>query len=110
MYLHYNLLTMDSILQVYKSDPFPGLSLGSQYAVTVMALPVPERWDKFYHSEIFSTQCKTPVGWTRVKFKQSVFQGRGFVLVSLSHIIITNHILSSRISATLSTLHFSAKH
>ncbi|XP_022613296.1 interleukin-17 receptor D-like [Seriola dumerili] len=42
--------------RVYKSDPFPGLPLGSQYAVTVMALPVPEEWEKFYHSEIFSTR------------------------------------------------------
>ncbi|XP_023126211.2 interleukin-17 receptor D [Amphiprion ocellaris] len=42
--------------KVYKSDPFPGLPLGTQYAVTVMALPVPEEWEKFYHSEIFSTQ------------------------------------------------------
>ncbi|XP_043982582.1 interleukin-17 receptor D isoform X1 [Gambusia affinis] len=40
----------------YKSDPFPGLSLGSQYAVTVMALPVPEQWDKFYQSFYFSTR------------------------------------------------------
>ncbi|XP_031732418.1 interleukin-17 receptor D [Anarrhichthys ocellatus] len=42
--------------RVYKSDPFPGLSLGSQYAVTVMALPVPEEWEKFYRSEFFSTR------------------------------------------------------
>nr|XP_040049801.1 interleukin-17 receptor D [Gasterosteus aculeatus aculeatus] len=42
--------------RVYKSDPFPGLSLGSQYAVTVMALPVPEEWERFYHSEHFSTR------------------------------------------------------
>ncbi|XP_074538319.1 interleukin-17 receptor D isoform X2 [Halichoeres trimaculatus] len=42
--------------KVYKSDPFPGLSLGSQYAVTVMALPVPEEWKSFYHSKIFSTR------------------------------------------------------
>lgn len=48
----------DCCLQVYKSDPFPGLSLGAQYAVTVMALPVPEEWERFYHSEIFSTRCK----------------------------------------------------
>uniref|UniRef100_A0A3P9N4C0 Si:ch211-207e14.4 n=1 Tax=Poecilia reticulata TaxID=8081 RepID=A0A3P9N4C0_POERE len=40
----------------YKSDPFPGLSLGSQYAVTVMALPVPEQWDKFYQSFYFKTR------------------------------------------------------
>lgn len=44
--------------KVYKSDPFRDLSLGAQYAVTVMALPVPERWERFYHSEIFSTRCK----------------------------------------------------
>ncbi|KAF7666084.1 hypothetical protein LDENG_00120420 [Lucifuga dentata] len=42
--------------RVYKSDPFPGLSLGSQYAVTVMALPVPEEWQRFYRSKIFSTR------------------------------------------------------
>ncbi|XP_033484146.1 interleukin-17 receptor D [Epinephelus lanceolatus] len=41
---------------VYKSDPFPGLPLGSQYAVTVMALPVPEEWERFYRSKIFSTR------------------------------------------------------
>lgn len=42
--------------KVYRSDPFPGLALGAQYAVTVMALPVPEQWEKFYHSQIFSTR------------------------------------------------------
>ncbi|XP_031142244.1 interleukin-17 receptor D isoform X1 [Sander lucioperca] len=42
--------------RVYKSDPFPSLSLGSQYAVTVMALPVPEQWERFYNSKIFSTR------------------------------------------------------
>lgn len=45
-------------LKVYKSDPFRNLSLGAQYALTVMALPVPEQWERFYHSEIFSTRCK----------------------------------------------------
>ncbi|XP_036007151.1 interleukin-17 receptor D isoform X2 [Fundulus heteroclitus] len=44
---------------VYKSDPFPGLSLGSRYAVTVMALPVPEEWDKFYQGLYFSTRSCT---------------------------------------------------
>lgn len=44
--------------KVYKSDPFRDLSLGAQYALTVMALPVPEQWERFYHSEIFSTRCK----------------------------------------------------
>lgn len=42
--------------KVYKSDPFSGLPLGSQYAVTVMALPVPEQWDRFYRSTTFSTR------------------------------------------------------
>ncbi|KAJ3585803.1 hypothetical protein NHX12_012212 [Muraenolepis orangiensis] len=42
--------------QVYTSDPFPGLALGAQYAVTVMALPVPEEWDKFYQSKTFFTR------------------------------------------------------
>lgn len=42
--------------KVYRSDPFRGLSLGSQYAVTVMALPVPEQWGRFYHSEMFCTR------------------------------------------------------
>lgn len=45
-------------LKVYRSDPFHGLSLDSQYAVTVMALPVPEEWEKFYKNKIFSTRCK----------------------------------------------------
>lgn len=45
--------------KVYKSDPFRDLALGAQYALTVMALPVPEQWERFYHSEIFSTRCKT---------------------------------------------------
>ncbi|XP_030589790.1 interleukin-17 receptor D isoform X1 [Archocentrus centrarchus] len=54
--------------RVYKSDPFPGLSLGSQYAVTVMALPVPEKWEKFYHSEIFSTRsCAEKKGFEQCK-------------------------------------------
>ncbi|XP_029477255.1 interleukin-17 receptor D [Oncorhynchus nerka] len=41
---------------VYQSDAFARLTLGAQYAVTVMALPVPELWDKFYHSTMFSTR------------------------------------------------------
>ncbi|XP_038579312.1 interleukin-17 receptor D isoform X1 [Micropterus salmoides] len=54
---HRNLsLSASHAQRVYKSDPFPGLSLGSQYAVTVMALPVPEEWERFYHSKIFSTR------------------------------------------------------
>ncbi|XP_041656100.1 interleukin-17 receptor D [Cheilinus undulatus] len=54
--------------RVYKSDPFPGLSLGSQYAVTVMALPVPEQWKRFYHSKIFSTRsCAEKNGLEKCK-------------------------------------------
>ncbi|XP_007571398.1 interleukin-17 receptor D [Poecilia formosa] len=52
----------------YKSDPFPGLSLGSQYAVTVMALPVPEQWDKFYQSFYFKTRsCAAKNGLEQCK-------------------------------------------
>ncbi|KAF0036650.1 hypothetical protein F2P81_011962 [Scophthalmus maximus] len=54
--------------RVYKSDPFPGLSLGTQYAVTVMALPVPEEWERFYHSQTFSTRsCAEKNGLERCK-------------------------------------------
>ncbi|XP_062282577.1 interleukin-17 receptor D [Scomber scombrus] len=54
---HRNLSLPTSHAQkVYKSDPFARLSLGTQYAVTVMALPVPEEWERFYHSKIFSTR------------------------------------------------------
>ncbi|KAF7696082.1 interleukin-17 receptor D-like isoform X1 [Silurus meridionalis] len=42
--------------RVYYSDPFRDLSLGTQYAVTVMALPVPEIWERFYHSKLFFTR------------------------------------------------------
>ncbi|XP_036389840.1 interleukin-17 receptor D [Megalops cyprinoides] len=42
--------------RVYRSDPFPHLALGMQFAVTVMALPVPEVWDNFYHSKYFFTR------------------------------------------------------
>ncbi|XP_062872115.1 uncharacterized protein si:ch211-207e14.4 [Trichomycterus rosablanca] len=41
--------------RVYYSDLFTNLSLGTQYAVTVMALPVPEMWDKFYNKKLFFT-------------------------------------------------------
>lgn len=55
--LHRNLsLPVSHAQKVYKSDPFPGLPLGSQYAVTVMALPVPEQWDRFYRSMTFNTR------------------------------------------------------
>ncbi|XP_043081228.1 interleukin-17 receptor D isoform X2 [Puntigrus tetrazona] len=42
--------------RVYRSDPFTHLSLDSEYAVTVMALPVPERWDQFYQRKKFFTR------------------------------------------------------
>lgn len=54
--------------KVYKSDPFPSLPLGSQFAVTVMALPVPEKWDRFYHHKIFSTRsCAEKNGINKCK-------------------------------------------
>lgn len=54
---HRNLsLPVSHAQKVYKSDPFTGLPLGSQYAVTVMALPVPEQWDRFYRSMTFCTR------------------------------------------------------
>ncbi|XP_061760878.1 uncharacterized protein LOC133555265 [Nerophis ophidion] len=47
----------------YQSDIFSGLSLGSKYAVTVMALPVPRDWDKFYQTMFFSTRsCEEKTG------------------------------------------------
>ncbi|MBN3306585.1 I17RD protein, partial [Amia calva] len=51
--------------KVYQSDPFPALALGSQYVATVMALPVPEQWEKYQQEEKyqqskqFSTQTCT---------------------------------------------------
>ncbi|XP_029363265.1 interleukin-17 receptor D isoform X2 [Echeneis naucrates] len=54
---HRNLsLSASHAQMVYKSDPFPSLSLGSQYAVTVMAVPAPEQWESFYRSMYFSTR------------------------------------------------------
>lgn len=66
---HRNLsLPASQAQKVYKSDPFPGLPLGSQYAVTVMALPVPEKWNEFYQSEIFSTRsCAEKNGHKKCK-------------------------------------------
>ncbi|KAL4645852.1 interleukin-17 receptor D-like isoform X3 [Arapaima gigas] len=42
--------------RVYQSRPFSQLALGSQFAVTVMAIPVPELWGDFYRSKTFSTR------------------------------------------------------
>lgn len=66
---HRNLsLPASHALKVYKSDPFPGLPLGAQYAITVMALPVPEEWERFYHSKTFSTRsCAEKNGLERCK-------------------------------------------
>ncbi|XP_033824745.1 interleukin-17 receptor D [Periophthalmus magnuspinnatus] len=66
---HRNLSLPSSHAQkVYKSDPFRGLPLGSQYAVTVMALPVPEQWDRFYHSTTFCTRsCAEKNGFDKCK-------------------------------------------
>uniref|UniRef100_A0A8C1VF27 Si:ch211-207e14.4 n=1 Tax=Cyprinus carpio TaxID=7962 RepID=A0A8C1VF27_CYPCA len=49
-------LTHAHAQRVYHSDPFTHLSLDSEYAVTVMALPVPERWDQFYQRKQFFTR------------------------------------------------------
>ncbi|XP_030623518.1 interleukin-17 receptor D [Chanos chanos] len=49
-------LTAAHAQRVYHSDAFTGLPLDTQYAVTVMALPVPEKWDNFYHSKRFFTR------------------------------------------------------
>ncbi|KAG7239869.1 hypothetical protein INR49_030603 [Caranx melampygus] len=66
---HRNLsLPASQAQKVYKSDPFPGLPLGSQFAVTVMALPVPEKWNDFYQSKIFSTRsCAEKNGHEKCK-------------------------------------------
>ncbi|XP_061114629.1 interleukin-17 receptor D [Conger conger] len=48
-------LTAAQAGRVYRSDPFQ-LALDAQFAVTVMALPVPELWSNFYHSKYFSTR------------------------------------------------------
>ncbi|XP_061637064.1 uncharacterized protein si:ch211-207e14.4 isoform X6 [Phyllopteryx taeniolatus] len=61
-------LSVSHAQKVYKSEPFPGLSLGSDFAVTVMALPVPEKWEHFYRSKIFSTRsCAEKNGFQRCK-------------------------------------------
>ncbi|XP_052449931.1 interleukin-17 receptor D [Carassius gibelio] len=49
-------LTPAHAQRVYHSDPFTHLFLDSEYAVTVMALPVPERWDQFYQKKQFFTR------------------------------------------------------
>ncbi|XP_050953005.1 interleukin-17 receptor D [Labeo rohita] len=49
-------LTPAHAQMVYHSDPFTHLSLDSVYVVTIMALPVPERWDKFYKRKQFFTR------------------------------------------------------
>ncbi|XP_029911822.1 interleukin-17 receptor D [Myripristis murdjan] len=66
---HRNLsLSASHAQRVYKSDPFPGLLLGTQYAITVMALPVPEQWERFYHSKTFSTRsCAEKIGFEQCK-------------------------------------------
>ncbi|XP_060793292.1 interleukin-17 receptor D isoform X2 [Neoarius graeffei] len=58
LFLLQNNLSLSAVhaQRVYYSDPFTDLSLGMQYAVTVMALPVPELWDKFYHTKSFVTR------------------------------------------------------
>lgn len=49
-------LTPAHAQRVYYSDPFTRLSLDTRYVVTVMALPVPERWHQFYQKKEFFTR------------------------------------------------------
>ncbi|XP_067301869.1 interleukin-17 receptor D [Pseudorasbora parva] len=49
-------LTPEHAQRVYHSDPFTHLSLDTKYVVTVMALPIPEKWDQFYEKKPFFTQ------------------------------------------------------
>ncbi|KAG5282617.1 hypothetical protein AALO_G00057970 [Alosa alosa] len=61
-------LTPSHSQRVYYSDPFPILTLDTQYAVTVMALPVPEEWDEFYQKRLFSTRtCPEKNGLAKCK-------------------------------------------
>ncbi|XP_062397135.1 interleukin-17 receptor D [Sardina pilchardus] len=61
-------LTPSHTQRVYYSDPFPMLTLDTQYAVTVMALPVPEKWDEFYQKSQFSTRtCPEKNGLAKCK-------------------------------------------
>ncbi|XP_051947510.1 interleukin-17 receptor D-like [Xyrauchen texanus] len=41
---------------VYHSDLFTHLSLDTEYVVTIMALPVPEQWDRFHEKKFFFTR------------------------------------------------------
>ncbi|XP_051789550.1 interleukin-17 receptor D isoform X2 [Erpetoichthys calabaricus] len=47
--------------QVYQSDPFPNLELGTEYVVTVIALPVPEQWENYYTAKFFRTRSCTQI-------------------------------------------------
>ncbi|KAL2103806.1 hypothetical protein ACEWY4_000674 [Coilia grayii] len=61
-------LTPDHTKMVYYSDPFPLLTVDTQYAVTVMALPVPEQWDRFYQKKLFRTStCPEKNGLEKCK-------------------------------------------
>nr|XP_055045095.1 interleukin-17 receptor D [Misgurnus anguillicaudatus] len=61
-------LTPAHAQRVYFSDPFTHLSLDTKYVVTVMALPVPERWHQFYQKkEFFTRTCPEKNGLEECK-------------------------------------------
>ncbi|XP_068196395.1 interleukin-17 receptor D isoform X5 [Antennarius striatus] len=75
---------------VYMSDPFPGLFLDSKYAVTVMALPVPEEWEHFYHSKIFSTRsCSEKNGLEQCKKEDAMSRSVAPSLVLILPLCLT---------------------
>ncbi|XP_051961804.1 interleukin-17 receptor D-like [Xyrauchen texanus] len=49
-------LTPAHAQMVFHSDLFTHLSLDTEYVVTILALPVPERWDQFYEKKHFFTR------------------------------------------------------
>ncbi|XP_688141.4 interleukin-17 receptor D isoform X1 [Danio rerio] len=61
-------LTPADAQKVYYSDPFTRLFLDSEYVVTVMALPVPEKWNQFYQKKQFFTHtCPEKNGLEKCK-------------------------------------------
>lgn len=61
-------LTPADAQRVYYSDPFTRLFLDREYVVTVMALPVPEKWNQFYQKKQFFTQtCPEKNGLEKCK-------------------------------------------
>ncbi|CAM4677158.1 unnamed protein product [Leuciscus chuanchicus] len=73
--------TIECIRWVYHSDPFTNLSLDREYVVTVMALPVPERWDQSYEKKKFFTRtCPEKNGLEECE-KGECLVSSGFLLI-----------------------------